>query len=267
LYVSLALGALIAVELAHDSLSLFDGGKSNAPMLGLQTHTQSFSSPRVDVHDIVAAHLFGIFAADPGEQDSVAAPATMANLALAGTIATGDPKSGIAIIRDDGTSKVYGVGDTVGGASLHSVYLDRVVLNRNGSLEILALPRFMPSVAQSHHEPVQTDSHSLADVMRVGASLDDGSGKLRGFRIYPGRKRSAFDGSGLRAGDLVTAVNGTALQDRAQRSSRDAFDSIRDLNGATLTIERDGRIQDITISLIPEGTDAGSDPLPALTSR
>lgn len=136
-------------------------------------------------------------------------------------------------------------------------------LDRHGSLETLALPRFLRSAARSVYEPAQTDSHSLADVMRVGASLDDGSGKLRGFRIYPGRKPSAFDGYGLHAGDLVTAVNGTALQDKAQRSSRDAFDSIRALNSATLTIERDGRIQDITINLTPESSDAGSDRSPA----
>jgi general secretion pathway protein C len=266
LLVSVALGALIAVEVAHASLSLLGGSASSRRMQGWHARTRSFASSRVDIHDVVAAHLFGIVAADPGAQDFAAAPATTANLVLAGTIATGDPRSGIAIILYDGQSKVYAVGDPVGGASLHSVYLDRVLLNRNGSLETLALPRSMLSVAQSIHEPAQTDSHSLADVMRVGASLDDGSGKLRGFRIYPGRKRTAFDGSGLRAGDLVTAVNGTALQDRGERNSRDAFDSIRELNSATLTIEREGRTQDITINLTPESTDAGSDPAPAPAS-
>jgi len=263
LLVSLALAGLIALEVAHASLSLLGTSESNGLKAGSLARTRSPSPPRIDVHDIVAAHLFGIFAAEPGAQDPVTAPATTANLVLAGTIATGNPKGGIAIISDDGPSRVYAVGDTVAGASLHSVYLDRVILDRHGSLETLALPRFLRSAARSVHEPAQTDSHSLADVMRVGASLDDGSGKLRGFRIYPGRKPSAFDGYGLHAGDLVTAVNGTALQDKAQRSSRDAFDSIRALNSATLTIERDGRIQDITINLTPESSDAGSDRSPA----
>ena len=43
-------------------------------------------------------------------------------------------------------------------------------------------------------------------------------GKMRGFRVYPGANRQAFARLGLRAGDLVTAINGTPLddQDRAQ---------------------------------------------------
>ncbi len=52
------------------------------------------------------------------------------------------PKHGVAIISDGGApSKVYSVGERVGGASLHSVYLDHVILDRAGALETLLLPR------------------------------------------------------------------------------------------------------------------------------
>jgi type II secretory pathway component PulC len=43
-------------------------------------------------------------------------PESAANLVLAGTIATSDPKRGVAIISDGGPAKVYSVGDNVGGA-------------------------------------------------------------------------------------------------------------------------------------------------------
>jgi len=62
---------------------------------------------------------------------------------LAGTIATEDPKRGVAIISDGGPAKVYSVGDNVGGATLHSVYLDHVILDRGGVLETLLLPRLL----------------------------------------------------------------------------------------------------------------------------
>jgi len=41
-------------------------------------------------------------------------------------------------------------------------------------------------------------------------------GKLRGFRVYPGRNRQAFTRLGLRSGDLVIAINGTPLDDPAR---------------------------------------------------
>src|SRR5258708_36787269 len=84
-------------------------------------------------------------APDPSTQDAANARQSNANLVLAGTIATQDPKHGVAIISDGGPSKVYSVGDNVGGASLHSVYLDHVILDRNGPLETLLLPRQLGS--------------------------------------------------------------------------------------------------------------------------
>jgi len=70
-------------------------------------------------------------------------PLSSANLVLTGTIASQDPKHGIAIISDGGPAKVYSVGDNVNGASLHSVYLDHVILDRAGALETLQLPRLL----------------------------------------------------------------------------------------------------------------------------
>src|ERR1700728_1319243 len=106
---ALALAALIAVELARIAITLLGGGPVKSPQPELST----------------------------------IAPQSTANLVLAGTIATQDPKRGVAIISDGGPSKVYSVGDNVGGASLHSVYLDHVILDRAGALETLLLPRLL----------------------------------------------------------------------------------------------------------------------------
>ena len=94
-----------------------------------------------DAQSVVSAHLFGVAAGRFRSRPEQHARSPAANLVLAGTIATQDPKRGVAIISDGGPSKVYSVGDNVGGASLHSVYLDHVILDRGGALETLLLPR------------------------------------------------------------------------------------------------------------------------------
>src|ERR1700681_2837090 len=95
----------------------------------------------VDLAAITNAHLFG--AAPALKQDGANAPQTSMPLVLTGIIAGNDPQNGLAILGQTAqTAKVFAVGDTVpGGAKLHSVYIDRVVIDRNGQLESLVLPR------------------------------------------------------------------------------------------------------------------------------
>jgi general secretion pathway protein C len=279
---SLACGGLIAVELARISLSLLganpvsrsEAATANLTQQAPERLVPALDSLRVDVHTIVAAHLFGVAEEDPSTQDPARAPPTTSNLVLAGTIATEDPKRGMAIINSSGPANVYAVGDRVGDASLHSVYLDHVILVRDGRLESLVLPRLLlagkkpalpqpaaaQSVADTRVDPrrlAQKDPQSLADVMRTEASFDKEEGKLRGFRIYPGRNRVAFNGSGLRGGDLVTAINGTPLQDQDRQRSQDIFDSIQSSSSVTVTIERNGHTRDFTVNMAQIAAVAG----------
>ena len=64
-------------------------------------------------------------------------------LVLAGVLATEDPKQGMAIIGESAqAAKVVAVGQQVpGGAQLHSVYSDRAIIDRGGTLESVFLPR------------------------------------------------------------------------------------------------------------------------------
>ena len=116
--VSLALAALIAVELARIGISLLSGGPVKSPQPVLSNAATRNPHAGVDVQAVTAAHLFGVAVLDPASQDPANAPPSTANLVLAGTIATQDPKHGVAIISDGGPSKVYSVGDNIGGASL-----------------------------------------------------------------------------------------------------------------------------------------------------
>jgi general secretion pathway protein C len=274
--VSLALAALIAVELARIAISLLGGGPVRSPQPVLRNTRQVAPRAGLDIQSVVSAHLFGVATVDPATQDPANAPQSTANLVLAGTIATQDPKRGVAIISDGGPSKVYSVGEVVGGATLHSVYLDHVILDRSGVLETLLLPRLMgpgmrapPVVRRGGADPrtvaavenirrmVQQDPGLLDQVMRTVPSYDSAAGKLRGFRAYPGRNRQIFAKLGLKPGDLVTAINGTALDD--PQRSQEVFNTIQTSDHVSVTVERGGQRQEITLNIAQVATQATKD--------
>src|SRR5271156_2048649 len=266
--VSLGLAALIAVELARIAIALLSGGPVKSPQPELENIApRRGQHAALDIQSVVSAHLFGIATADPSTQDPANAPPSTSNLALSGTIATQDPKRGVAIISDGGPAKVYSVGDNVGSASLHSVYLDHVILDRSGALESLILPRLIgpglharpitrrgggadprtAAAVDNIRHLVQQDPGILDQVMRTVPSYDSAAGKLRGFRAYPGRNRQIFSKLGLKPGDLVTAINGAALDD--PQRSQEVFNTIQTSDHVTVDVERGGQKQEITLNI------------------
>lgn len=251
---SLLLAGLIFLECVRIALPLMSRHPSSGPQIeSVSPSTPHPRSPGLDVRSIVAAHLFGSAAEDA--RDPSAASPTMANLVLDGTLATGDPKGGVAIVTADGHARVYQVGDPVEGASLHSVYLDHVLLDRGGRLETLSIPRAPDSIGNARPLLPVTDGqseeasngHSLSELLRAEPSLDDQSDSLKGFRIRPGRTPSAFIRSGLRQGDLVTAVNGTPLADQDRQRSQAIVDIMLASNHATVSVLRNGIPMEITV--------------------
>jgi general secretion pathway protein C len=273
--VSLALAALIAVDAARIAVGFLGGGPVESVLPEIPSAAPLARHTGVDVASIVNSHLFGSAVPDPQSED--AARESTANLVLAGTIATQDPKHGLAIIADGGPAKVYSVGNNVGGASLYSVYLDHVILDRGGTLETLKLPRLLlggggrPVVArrsiggdpntaanlENVRRLVQEDPNILNEVMRAVPSFDNRAGKLRGFRVYPGRNRSAFNGLGLRPGDLVTAINGTPLDD--PQRGQEIFNTIQSSANASVTIERGGQTIDVSMNIAQVASEANKD--------
>jgi PDZ domain-containing secreted protein len=62
---------------------------------------------------------------------------------------------------------------------------------------------------------------------------------------------------GLKAGDLVTAINGTPLDD--PQRSQDVFNTIQTSDHVTVTIERGGQKQDITLNIAQVAAQATKD--------
>lgn len=213
----------------------------------------------LDVNAITAAHLFG--APPPPKQDAANAPETNIPLVLTGTIAGNDPQNGLAILGQTAqNAKVFAVGDNVpGGARLHSVYADRVVLDRNGQLETLALPRKSSAIAPppstaalQTREPLERMRHLVTEqpaliyeILRPQPVFDHG--KVTGFRIFPGRNARAFLRLGLRPGDQVTAINGTPLDDRER--GEQILQSLSNSSEARITVIRGGQQQDLALNL------------------
>jgi general secretion pathway protein C len=254
------LAVLLAVQAAVILTGL--GGASRAPSMGANTPV---AAPRhaVDIAAITNAHLFGTAAVTMAPGDPRDAPQSKIPLVLTGIISAEDPQNGLAILGQTAASaKVFAVGDNVpGGAKLHSVYNDRVVIDRGGQLETLFLPRQVapgstppPSAAVLNTEsPVAdrmrkliTEQPSLlADVMRPQPVF--ANGKQTGFRVYPGRNRQAFVRLGLRPGDLVTAINGTPLDD--PEHAQEIFRTLGSSPEAHVTVTRNGAQQDLVLNL------------------
>ena len=260
---SLALGvqaALIVTDLAGAGRPASTAPPVHAPAA---THALNLAA-------VTNAHLFG--AAPPPKQDGANAPQTSIPLVLTGTIAGNDPQNGLAILGQTAQSvKVYAVGDNVpGGAKLHSVYSDRVVIERNGQLESLQLPRQLnagnappPSAAAFQGENssiermrrmISDQPGLLADVMRPQPVMDHG--RMNGFRVYPGRDRMAFMRLGLRPGDQVTAINGTPLDDRDR--GEQILHTLGSSTEAHVTVIRNGQQQDLVLNLAQVAQEADS---------
>ena len=146
---------------------------------------------------------------------------------------------------------------------MQQIQADRVILARAGQLEVLRLPRegqgggagrvqprrARPAAASAPQQNVQElvtqNAQGFLEVVRPQPFMPNG--QLKGYRIYPGRNRQQFAALGLRAGDLVTEINGIALNNPAQ--GMEVFRSLGDAPQVTVTVERDGQPQVLSLNM------------------
>lgn len=221
---------------------------------GAQAATPS-PARRNNVSEIIAAHLFGKSAAGADGN----APKTSLQLVLAGVLATSDPQKGQAIIGPAAnTAKLYGIGQALpGGARLNAVYTDRVLIENNGGIEALYLPRTAAPTAMAPKALVPTGGQRLQSALQSNSSLLNGAirmqavfnqGKLSGYRVFPGRGgQTVFTQLGLRPGDLVTAISGTQLDDASR--ANEILQTLASADSASVTISRNGQSEDLTLNL------------------
>ena len=214
--------------------------------------------------DLIGSHLFGEakVQTQPAADAPVDAPDTTLDLELTGVQATADSRQGQAIIASGRNhEKAYSVGDTIQGTNgvrLHAVYTDRVILDRNGQLESLHLPKAKagqaaavqarlpgPATAAqpSVRQIISNNATKISKVLRLVPDLK--GGRMLGFRISPGPDRKAFDALGLKPGDVVTDVNGTPVNDPSK--GLQVYQALGETTVANVTVLRNGSQQVIAI--------------------
>jgi general secretion pathway protein C len=280
----LAVSALLVILLAWQLVQLgwaLLGAKNGVTPVSATPAATTPPARALDVAAIANAHLFGEANAPAGATDPNAVATSQMPLFLVGTIANTDPLLGYAIIGDSPvTAKVYSVGKTItGGTKLHSVYPDRAILDRGGKLEALLLPKKFqgggmsaavppganpadPMLGDRLRQLAANNPAAITDVMRPQPVF--ANGQQRGYRVYPGRSRAVFNRLGLLPGDLVTAINGTPLDDPSR--GMDVLQTLNSAPTATVTIERNGTTVQVNINNAQIAQDAAAAEMPDAVS-
>ncbi|MEM1263419.1 MAG: type II secretion system protein GspC [Pseudomonadota bacterium] len=271
-WITLALVVLIGWQIANILFAFFDSSspadEALAPRSSAAT-VERADAPAYNTAAIRSGLLFGDL--DPAKVDpqpvrTEVVDKTTLNLELKGTIAADDPDFARAIIADaQRKEKVYAVKDTIAqGVTLHAVERLRVILNQSGRLTSLDLPQEFKGKAsttrrvsrptrvsnsrsrstQSVQQALTENVASLTDIIRPQPYFS--GGQQKGYRVYPGKDRKQFAALGLRPGDLVTEINGTPMTD--PRQGMQVFRSLGDATSVSVTIERNGQPQQLTLS-------------------
>ncbi|MEP6389286.1 MAG: type II secretion system protein GspC [Halioglobus sp.] len=203
------------------------------------------------------------------------------NLTLRGVVASTEDGLGHAIIEYQKRQQVYSVDDELpvpGKVVLAKVMPQQVVIDNAGTYELLTLfedsvlssqvltpapvqrgnessmstqnldrrdDESVTAIAQSYRQQLYSNPRSLAEVVRVTAVRDNG--ELRGYRVAPGNDAAQFKQLGFEAGDLVTGINGIALNDPA--NTMQLYQAMRTASEAVFDILRDSQSLSLSVSL------------------
>ncbi|WP_165840031.1 type II secretion system protein N [Motiliproteus coralliicola] len=235
----------------------------------------------VDPDEIASWSLFGQFndkpvvpVAPPIKQERVEiAEPTKLSLQLEGIVFASQPGDSKAIIHSQGKRDQYGIGEPLpvsGNVSVHSVFVDRIILDNDGQLEALLLyskgqdssraetqklATGLPSAAkprpapQTNQKPHNSDRRYLADVISFSMSRENGV--LKGFKVDAKQGEEKLKALGLMPGDIVTSVNNIVLD--SPRKALELFKIIRSSSKASFQVLRENGALNLDVSLEATG--------------
>lgn len=223
-------------------------------------------------------HLLGLAPNGNDMPSAPDAPETQLKLTLIGTAAGRDPKTGVAIIADEGgKQREYQAGEIVGQATVDSIYRDRVVLLYQGRLETLKLPKLSdakrletaslsnssgpaaiipsadpsngyvdPSALAAIGSPAAAEAvreQVMADPARfmgMLAPVMDSNGNLSGVKINgSGANDALLRSAGIQANDVIVSVNGQRIDSISR--GQEIANSLSTADQAVLVVRREGR--------------------------
>jgi general secretion pathway protein C len=203
-------------------------------------------------------------------------------LTLRGIVASTEDGLGHAIIEHKSKQAIYAVEDKLpvsGRVMLAKVMPQQVVLDNGGTYELLMLfddtklggakapvPRGQTIkkkqaansseidkrsdqaatvLAENYRERLFDNPQSLAEVVNISAVRE--GGELLGYRIQPGKEPEQFEQLGFKPGDLVTSVNGIALDNPA--NTMRLYSAMRSAEEVVFELKREEQPLTISVSL------------------
>ncbi len=265
--------AFIAAQLFWKIGGVFASEKISTSFSRTSANTGS-SISNANIEDLLQQNIFGeagkvqidTVSVQPIQDD---APETRLNLKLRGIYASNDSARSNAIIETaNGLQDLYFIDDPIPGErnlSLAKVLVDRIIIKRQGNFETLKMedlskglitrqsssPRLTKSSGKGKlidrrnnrqltrqlskiKKQMANDPTSLAGLMNVSPKTVNG--EFIGFQISPGRDASLFARSGLRRNDIITNVNGIALNDPS--SALTLMEEIRNADELSIELTR-----------------------------
>ncbi|MEW5755807.1 MAG: type II secretion system protein GspC [Pseudomonadota bacterium] len=266
-YLGLLLACAMLADLTWKWVYTPDPSAAVPPVM--QNTAENKPAKLINVSTISNQHLFGAASGQPVEDAPI--QETRLKLELRGVVATGKV-GGAAIIGDpSGGENYYRVGDILpGNARLHEVHPHQVLLERGGRYETLSLPQAQdsgaggtpsgpesyeapppeaqpppevtgaspeaPQLLKQYRQTLASKPESLMNLVQAVPVMR--GGQLSGYRIGHGRDQTVLGKFGLRPGDIVTSVNGVALNDPANGLS--VLKKLTTADELSLQIERNG---------------------------
>ncbi|OCH40211.1 type II secretion system protein GspC [Aliivibrio fischeri] len=228
--------------------------------------------------ELLNSQVFGRFNAEqkidqPKAVEVKDAPKTRLNLTLSGVVASSEPSLSLAVIANRGKQNTYGINETIDGtrASVKAISADRIIISNNGRDETLMLEGVEYTKISTERNITgssgtvlgnnrQNSNQDELDKIRkemaqnpqsvlkyIRLSQVSDNGKIKGYRVNPGKDRKLFDSVGLKPGDIATSLNGVDLTDPAAMSS--LWKNMSEMTELNLTVLRNGQLYDIFVGL------------------
>ncbi|MES2626671.1 MAG: type II secretion system protein GspC [Pseudomonadota bacterium] len=269
--IALLLVLAITFRVGMAGKALTEENAAVAPSVDLGENNTTRSD--VDLARVQALNLFGaapISGAPSSQSVAINASQTSLNLRLEGVVLAIDANRSAAIIVVGGKQATFRVGETlpVGNqVKLASVHNDHVIIDNDGATESLWLydgktdaPGTQGSPAASVVSGTTTDvinrlRAQRANAPAVAATLGEiiqvapaqANGELLGYRLSPGVKLKEFVQLGFQQNDIVTSVNGIALND--MRNLPQLYSLMNEATEVSFSLLRNGQPQTLQISL------------------
>lgn len=235
--------------------------------LAISNQTQSVVSVQdrqENFRKLAAANLFG-------ESDKTVvqiarnAPETKLNLTLRGVLAATPAELASAIIAQGkaGNEDIYSIGDKMSdGVVIKEIHPTYVVLERNGQLETLRLPKESGlDILQSNNtmQKIQSPGGALkqirADILKNPTSfgqyalpiLVKENGRQVGYRLKPQSKGELLSELGIESSDVIIEINGIKLDE--QKNALKALSHLSTAKNLDIVVKRNGAEVPLNISL------------------